>query len=142
MRTVRLIILVGSVLLFTNLARTPAPTAQVTNVNKVTPLILEKNEGERRVVRGWPGHPQLGETFILKVDPKNGGSSHLVFLRQRSRLREKYQPTSILVRTKSSFCRREPLACIWEMLLETYRLEPRFSYLPIHGLQSQISEVM
>ena len=45
-----------------------------------TPLILEKNEGERRVVRGWPGHPDPGETFILKVDPKNGGSSHLVFL--------------------------------------------------------------
>jgi quercetin dioxygenase-like cupin family protein len=48
-------------------------------VVKVTPLILEKNEGERRVVRGWPGHPEPGETFILKVDPKNGGSSHLVF---------------------------------------------------------------
>jgi quercetin dioxygenase-like cupin family protein len=45
----------------------------------LTPLILEKNEGERRVVRGWPGHPDPGETFILKVDPKNGGSSHLVF---------------------------------------------------------------
>jgi quercetin dioxygenase-like cupin family protein len=45
-----------------------------------TPLILEKNEGERRVVRGWPGHPDPGETFILKVDPKNGGSSRLVFL--------------------------------------------------------------
>jgi quercetin dioxygenase-like cupin family protein len=43
------------------------------------PLILEKNEGERRVVRGWPGHPDPGETFLLKIDPKNGGSSHLVF---------------------------------------------------------------
>src|ERR1700685_1575783 len=47
---------------------------------KATPLILEENEGERRVVRGWPGHPEPGETFILKVDPKNGGSSHLVFM--------------------------------------------------------------
>ena len=27
-----------------------------------------------------PGHPDPGETFILKVDPKNGGSSHLVLL--------------------------------------------------------------
>jgi len=27
-----------------------------------------------------PGHPDPGETFILKVDPKNGGSSHLVFM--------------------------------------------------------------
>jgi quercetin dioxygenase-like cupin family protein len=60
-----------------------APSAhmvQSTEAMKPTPLILEKNEGERRVVRGWPGHPDPGETFILKVDPKNGGSSHLVFL--------------------------------------------------------------
>jgi len=47
---------------------------------KATPLIIEENDGERRVVRGWPGHPEPGESFILKVDPKNGGSSHLVFL--------------------------------------------------------------
>ena len=57
-------------------AQLPQSSATV----KATPLILEANEGERRVVRGWPGHPQPGETFILKVDPKNGGSSHLVFL--------------------------------------------------------------
>jgi quercetin dioxygenase-like cupin family protein len=50
-----------------------------TNASKATPLILDKNDGERRVVRGWPGHPEPGETFVLKVDPKNGGSSHLVF---------------------------------------------------------------
>jgi hypothetical protein len=46
---------------------------------KATPLILEKNEGERRVwrpVEGLEGQPSL---FILKVDPHNGGSSHLVF---------------------------------------------------------------
>jgi quercetin dioxygenase-like cupin family protein len=47
---------------------------------KTVPLILEKAEGERRIVRGWPGHPDPGESFVLKVDPKNGGSSHLVFL--------------------------------------------------------------
>jgi quercetin dioxygenase-like cupin family protein len=47
---------------------------------KTTPLILEENEGERRVIRPWPGHPDPGETFTLKVDPKNGGSSHLVFI--------------------------------------------------------------
>ena len=41
-------------------------------------VILEKEEGERRVVRGWPGHPEPGESFILKVDPKNGGSKRLV----------------------------------------------------------------
>jgi quercetin dioxygenase-like cupin family protein len=53
---------------------------QPTSTAKPTPLILEKNEGERRVVRGWPGHPHPGETFILKVDPKNGGSEHLVLI--------------------------------------------------------------
>ena len=57
-------------------AATPAAADSV----KATPLILEKNEGERRVTRGWPGHPAPGETFTLKVDPKNGNSSHLVFL--------------------------------------------------------------
>src|SRR5215467_2815174 len=50
---------------------------------KPTPLILEKDEGERRVwrpiegVEGWLGQPA---PFILKVDPQNGASSHLVFV--------------------------------------------------------------
>ncbi|MGC2658222.1 MAG: cupin domain-containing protein [Bryobacteraceae bacterium] len=52
---------------------------ETANGATLTPLILEKEEGERRIVRGWPGHPNLGESFILKVGPKNGGSSHLVF---------------------------------------------------------------
>jgi quercetin dioxygenase-like cupin family protein len=52
---------------------------QSAGASKPTPLILEKNEGERRVLRGWPGHPDPGETIVFKVDPKNGGSSHLVF---------------------------------------------------------------
>jgi quercetin dioxygenase-like cupin family protein len=52
------------------------------SMSKVSPLILEKNEGERRVWRpiegaeGWNGQPG---PFILKVDRHNGGSSHLVF---------------------------------------------------------------
>src|SRR5215468_1391735 len=37
------------------------------------PLLLEKNEGERRIWR----EPPPGE-FILKVSPKNSGSQHLV----------------------------------------------------------------
>ena len=55
------------------------PKSQTPGLDKPTPLILEKNEGERRVWRGWPGHPEPGPTFALKVDPKNGGSSQLVF---------------------------------------------------------------
>jgi quercetin dioxygenase-like cupin family protein len=52
------------------------------NISRVSPLILEKNEGERRIWRpiegakGWDAQPG---PFILKVDRHNGGSSHLVF---------------------------------------------------------------
>ena len=52
------------------------------NMSTVTPLILEKNDGERRIWRpiegakGWDAQPGA---FILKVDRHNGGSSHLVF---------------------------------------------------------------
>jgi len=53
--------------------------SQTANLAAATPMILEKNEGERRVWRGEPGHAGPGAAFILKVDPKNGGSSHLVF---------------------------------------------------------------
>jgi quercetin dioxygenase-like cupin family protein len=69
------------VLLACGCAGTPLALApQSATSSKATPLILEENEGERRVIRGWPGHPDPRETFILKVDPKNGGSSHLVFM--------------------------------------------------------------
>jgi quercetin dioxygenase-like cupin family protein len=60
-------------------AKLSLPHPETANPAPVTPLILEKNEGERRVVRGWPGHPDPRENFIIKVDPKSGGSSHMVF---------------------------------------------------------------
>jgi quercetin dioxygenase-like cupin family protein len=63
------------VIILTGIFSVPAQQAV-----RATPLILEENEGERRVFRGWPGHPDPKESLILKVDPKNGGSSHLVFL--------------------------------------------------------------
>ena len=59
-------------------SKSSAPKPQTANAAAPTALILEKNEGERRVVRPWPGHPDPGESFILKVDPKNGGSAHVV----------------------------------------------------------------
>src|SRR5713226_8947881 len=79
MRIARVIIAVCAVLVCGYATAPPASTAQATNRTKATPLILEKNEGERLVWRGYPGHPDAGPVFILKVDPKNGGSSHLVF---------------------------------------------------------------
>jgi quercetin dioxygenase-like cupin family protein len=80
MRIVRPSLAVCAILVCLNVSVPPALSAQAGHVPQTTPLILEKDEGERRAVRGWPGHPDPGETFILKVDPKNGGSSHLVFL--------------------------------------------------------------
>jgi quercetin dioxygenase-like cupin family protein len=69
------------VVLMCSCAATPStPKLQTPNVAASSPLILEKNEGELRVMRGWPQHPDPKETIILKVDPKNGGSSHLVFM--------------------------------------------------------------
>jgi quercetin dioxygenase-like cupin family protein len=48
----------------------PATTSQAAP----KPLLLEKNEGERRTWR----EPDHGD-FMLKVSPKNNGSQHLVF---------------------------------------------------------------
>jgi quercetin dioxygenase-like cupin family protein len=61
-------------------AKPSPPPPETANATTSTPLILDKNEGERRVLRGWPGHPDPKEAFTIKVDPQNGGSSHLVFM--------------------------------------------------------------
>jgi quercetin dioxygenase-like cupin family protein len=53
------------------------------SVSKPTPLILEKNEGERRAwrpIEGATGWDAVPGPFILKVDPHNGGSAHLVLV--------------------------------------------------------------
>jgi quercetin dioxygenase-like cupin family protein len=72
-----------SILFVGRLAVAPSVEAQSP---KPTPLILEKDEGERRVwrpIQGPKGPVEglKGEAppFILKVDPRNGGSSHLIF---------------------------------------------------------------
>ncbi|PWT84984.1 MAG: hypothetical protein C5B58_03820 [Acidobacteria bacterium] len=47
------------------------------NRNNTSALILEKEEGERRVHRP-AGTSTRTAPFILKVDPQNGGSRHLI----------------------------------------------------------------
>src|SRR5215831_2668678 len=82
MRSISLAILL-SLILFCgchHFVSSPSTSDQARNTKKPTPLILEKNEGEQREWRDIEGsvgpHP---EVFFLKIDPQNGGSSHLVF---------------------------------------------------------------
>ncbi len=53
--------------------RTAQSSSSTTSQVAPKPLLLEKNEGERRIWR----EPPPGE-FTLKVSPKNNGSQHLV----------------------------------------------------------------
>ena len=61
----------------------PAASNEAIIMGGVTPLILEKNEGEGRAWRpiegaaGWNAQPG---PFIFKVDRRNGGSAQLVFI--------------------------------------------------------------
>jgi quercetin dioxygenase-like cupin family protein len=74
---------VGVILASVGASGSSAPARGVGLVSGATPLILEKNEGERRAWRpiegatGWDASPG---PFILKVDRRNGGSAHLVFI--------------------------------------------------------------
>ena len=65
-------------------ASAPSLTSKgLASTTPVTPLILEKNEGEKRAwrpIEGATGWDAVPGPFILKVDPHNGGSSHLVFV--------------------------------------------------------------
>lgn len=53
--------------------RSAQPGSATTSQAAPKPLLLEKNEGERRIWR----EPPPGD-FMLKVSPKNNGSQHLV----------------------------------------------------------------
>ncbi|MHB8813278.1 MAG: cupin domain-containing protein [Steroidobacteraceae bacterium] len=83
MRTGFTVVVICAVLAGVASSEIPAASNQPGGVSNVTPLILERNEGERRTWRpiegakGWDAQPG---PFILKVDRHNGGSSHLVFI--------------------------------------------------------------
>jgi quercetin dioxygenase-like cupin family protein len=82
MRTALTAVAICAVLAGVAKSAPPVTSNGLSSVSSVTPLILEKNEGERRVWRpiegakGWDAQPG---PFILKVDRHNGGSSQLVF---------------------------------------------------------------
>jgi quercetin dioxygenase-like cupin family protein len=66
-----------AIVIFVSVSTFQARSAQSADANTsqtaAKPLLLEKNEGERRIWR----EPPPGD-FILKVSPKNNGSVHLV----------------------------------------------------------------
>jgi hypothetical protein len=63
-------------IVFGGAANLPLPSgAQSTKATEPTSLTLAKNEGERREFRTRPG-----TFFTLKVDPKNGGSEHMIVI--------------------------------------------------------------
>lgn len=61
----------------------PTRSNEPNGAGTATPLVLEKDDGEKRAWRpiegavGWGAQPG---PFVFKVDRHNGGSSHLVFL--------------------------------------------------------------
>lgn len=69
--------IMAAVLLAVCILRTPPALSGSATTTRAgpRPLLLEKNEGERRIWR----EPPPGD-FILKVSPKNNGSRHLVML--------------------------------------------------------------
>ena len=86
----------------------PAASNDATIMSGVKPLILEKNEGERRAWRpiegatGWNAQPG---PFIFKVDRHNGGSSHLVFITEDVPPGGRSIATGTLAQTRLFFCR-------------------------------------
>jgi quercetin dioxygenase-like cupin family protein len=77
MRITNLIVGVSAVILL-GFAASPRTVPAETSANtSARPLILDKAEGERRVHRS-AGNKMGTTPFILKVDPKNGASQHLV----------------------------------------------------------------
>ena len=63
-------------------ARSTASSGAAESARSAHPLLLEQNEGERRMRRHRQG-PMASEPFIIKVDARNGGSNDLVFLTEK-----------------------------------------------------------
>jgi quercetin dioxygenase-like cupin family protein len=61
----------------------PATSNEPSSVGTATPLILEKDDGEKRAwrpIEGAVGWDAQSGPFIFKVDRHNGGSARLVFI--------------------------------------------------------------
>jgi quercetin dioxygenase-like cupin family protein len=67
------------VAVFVSQTRSAPSSSRTTSDIAAKPLLLEKNEGEKRLWRPEPGETDPGG-FILKVTPKSNGSQHLVLV--------------------------------------------------------------
>ena len=122
-------------------ARPSTPKSQAANVATSTPLILEKNEGERRVLRGCLDilsreRLSLSRSIQRMADPRIWS-----FSQEISRPEEQSTHIATQALTKFSFCKAEPLECTWETRLETFTLARPCSSQPIHGSPSITLEV-
>ena len=83
MRTALTAVAICAVLGSTARSAPPGTSNELNRVGAATPLILEKDDGEKRAWRpiegaaGWDAQPG---PFVFKVDRHNGGSSRLVFV--------------------------------------------------------------
>lgn len=79
MRSARFLIGVCSIV-FCGAVAAPrtSPKQSTTAAAKPTPLILEKDQGEKRLWRPVEGSKFGPSAFLLKIDPKNGDSRHFV----------------------------------------------------------------
>lgn len=104
MRTASLLSLGCAMCMFGGSAAPTLLTTQTASPAKATPLILEKDEGDRRVwrIEGFLHH------FVLEVDSESGNSSHLVFGTGGYSGGRENRPAS------SSERRRDPLLSEWD----------------------------
>jgi quercetin dioxygenase-like cupin family protein len=83
MRTAMTAVIICAVIGSVARSAPPAASNAPNSAGKATPLLLEKDDGEKRTwrpIEGAAGSDAQPGPFIFKVDRHNGGSSHLVFL--------------------------------------------------------------
>lgn len=78
MRSLRLFFSVCTILLCGFAAHRQMAQRSATRAAAPTPLILEKDQGEKRIRRPIDGSSPAASIFFLKVDPQNGASRRFV----------------------------------------------------------------
>jgi len=103
--------------------RTAQSSSATTSQAPAKTLLLEKNEGERRIWR----EPPPGD-FILKVSPRNNGSQQLVMGTEDMAPETNFQRTSTSGRMKLCISKKEPFTFISEARNAICTQEERCSF--------------